>query len=116
MTLPTDDVIAQAVAVADAAMDFDALKTAVERFDGCNLKRSARATIFESGKRGADVMVIGSAPSRDDDTSGVAFSGAEGLMLEKMFAAIGLSRHDDIYASFCVPWSPPGGLHQHNCT
>lgn len=109
VTIPSDEVIDQAVEIAAAAGDLDALKSAMESFDGCNLKRSARSTVFEGGNRGANLMLIGGCPSRDDDVSGAAFSGADGLMLEKMLAAIGLSRSQDVYQGFCVPWSPPGG-------
>lgn len=108
VTLPTEEVVAKAVAMADAAQDLDALKQAVETFEGCNLKRSARSTIFEGGKRGARLMIIGGAPTGNDDNAGSAFSGPNGLLLEKMLGAIGLSRHEDIYMSYCVPWNPPG--------
>jgi DNA polymerase len=108
VTLPTEEVIAKAIALADVASDLDALKQAVETFEGCNLKRSARSTIFEGGKRGAKLMIIGGAPTGIDDNAGSAFSGPNGLLLEKMLSAIGLSRHDDVYISYCVPWSPPG--------
>ncbi|WP_018687380.1 uracil-DNA glycosylase [Ahrensia kielensis] len=108
VTLPTEEVVAKAIAMADAAQDLDALKQAVETFEGCNLKRSARSTIFEGGKRGARLMIIGGAPTGNDDNAGSAFSGPNGLLLEKMLGAIGLSRHEDVYMSYCVPWNPPG--------
>lgn len=109
VTLPTQEVVEQAAALAKSANDLDELKKIVEAFEGCNLKRSARSTIFEGGTRGAKTMMIGGCPSRDDDISGSALSGAEGLLFEKMLASIGLSRTEDIYYGFCVPWSPPGG-------
>lgn len=109
LSIPNDEVVAQAVAAAAAAQDLDALKATIEAFEGCNLKRSARSTVFEGGKRGARIMLIGGCPSRDDDVSGTALSGADGILLEKMLGAIGLSRHEDVYHGFCVPWSPPGG-------
>lgn len=109
LTIPNDEVIEHAVATAAAAADLDQLKAAIEAFEGCNLKRSARSTIFEGGNRDARLMLVGGCPSRDDDVSGTAFSGADGIMLEKMLGAIGLSRHEDVYHGFCVPWSPPGG-------
>lgn len=109
LSIPNDEVVAQAVSAAAAAQDLDALKIAIETFEGCNLKRSARSTVFEGGNRDAPLMLIGGCPSRDDDVSGTALSGADGILLEKMLGAIGLSRHNDVYHAFCVPWSPPGG-------
>lgn len=109
VTLPSDEVVANAIASAASADNLDALKSAIETFEGCNLKRSARSTVFEGGNRGARLMLIAGCPSRDDDVSGTALSGADGILLEKMLGAIGLSRHEDVYHGFCVPWSPPGG-------
>ncbi len=109
VTLPTQEVVEQAIASAQSAKNLDELKQVVENFEGCNLKRSARSTVFEGGRRGAKIMLVGGCPSRDDDISGTALSGADGLLLEKMLAAIGLSRTEDVYHGFCVPWSPPGG-------
>lgn len=109
VVIPTEEVVSQAVEAAQAAEDLDALKSVVERFEGCNLKRSARSTVFEGGKRGAKIMLIGGCPSRDDDMSGAAFSGADGILLDKMLQAIGLSRHEDTYLGFCAPWATPGG-------
>lgn len=108
VTIPNGAVVEKAAETAEAAKNLDALRTSVETFDGCNLKRSARSTVFEGGTRGAPLMVIGGTPSRDDDVSGAAFSGADGALLEKMLLAIGLSHRTDVYFGFCVPWSPPG--------
>jgi DNA polymerase len=107
--IPDDQAVELAQKTAAAAGDLDALRAAVEAFEGCNLKRSARATIFEGGTRGAGLMLVGAAPSRDDDKNGEAFSGIDGILLGKMLAAIGLDRKADIYAGFCVPWTVPGG-------
>lgn len=107
--IPDDQAVELAQRTAAAAGDLDALRAGVEAFDGCNLKRSARSTIFEGGTRGAELMLIGAAPSRDDDKNGEAFSGIDGILLGKMLAAIGVDKQTDIYAGFCVPWTVPGG-------
>jgi len=107
--IPDDRAVELAQETAAAAGDLDALRAAVEAFDGCNLKRSARNTIFEGGRRGAGLMLVGAAPSRDDDKNGEALSGIDGILLGKMLAAIDLDKQTDIYAGFCVPWTVPGG-------
>lgn len=107
--VPDSNAIALAETVAAAAQDLDQLAAAVAQFDGCNLKRSARSTVFEGGNRAAKLMIIQSQPSREDDAAGAAFQGPEGVLLHAMLAAIGLDRDRDIYVGYCVPWCPPGG-------
>ena len=105
--MPDADAIALAQAAAKKASSLDELRLAVEAFEGCNLKLTARNTVFEGGTRGAAVMVVCDAPGRDDDASGDALSGAEGRLFDRMLAAIGLSR-ETCYIGFAVPWRVPG--------
>lgn len=121
VTVPDDQALAVAEQAAAGASNLDELQAAVEAFEGCNLKRSARHTVFEGGRRGADLMFVGAAPSRDDDKNGQALSGIDGILFGKMLAAIGLDRASDVYCGFCVPWAVPGGerptpLHLKICT
>ncbi|RUV35812.1 uracil-DNA glycosylase, partial [Mesorhizobium sp. M1A.T.Ca.IN.004.03.1.1] len=60
--IPDGEAVQQARFVAEAARSLSELKTAIESFNGCNLKHSARSTIFASGDPGSGIMVIGSAP------------------------------------------------------
>ena len=105
--MPDADAIALAREVARKAETLDQLRTAVESFEACNLKLTARNTVFEGGARGAGIMVVCDAPGRDDDASGDALSGAEGRLFDRMLAAIGLSR-ETCYIGFAVPWRVPG--------
>jgi len=52
-------------------------------------------------------MVIGEAPGADEDLQGKPFVGLSGQLLDKMLAAIGLTR-ETVYISNIVPWRPPG--------
>ena len=105
--IPDAEAVALAGEVAAQAETLDDLRKAVEAFEGCNLKLTARSTIFEGGRRGAPVMAIQDAPGRDDDASGEALTGPEGQLFDRMLAAIGRSR-DDCYLGFAVPWRVPG--------
>jgi len=105
--IPDAEAIALAREVAARAETLDDLHKAVETFEGCNLKLTARSTLFEGGRRGAAMMAIQDAPGRDDDASGEALTGPEGQLFDRMLAAIGLSR-DDCYLGFTVPWRVPG--------
>jgi len=107
------DPVAVARAMALAAPDLPALAGALAAFDVCELKRGARSLVFADGTPAARVMVIGEAPGRDEDLEGRPFVGRAGQLLDRMFAAIGLSRtHPDpdraLYITNTVPWRPPG--------
>jgi uracil-DNA glycosylase len=104
---PTDS-LAQAVALAKACTSIEALRKAVEAFDGCTLKSHARATLFANGTVGAPIMIIGEAPDRSDDDTGMCFSGPAGQLLDKMLASIGLDRASNCYLTNMIPWRPPG--------
>ena len=98
-----------AAAVASAAMTLADLQAAVAGFDGCELKRGARNTVFADGQAGARVMIVGEAPGADEDRLGKPFVGRAGQLLDAMFRAIGLARDDgSLYIANILPWRPPG--------
>lgn len=106
------DPIAEAGAMAAAAGSLAALAGAQEAYPYCNLKRGARNFVFADGDARARVMVIGEAPGREEDQEGRPFVGAAGQLLDKMFAAIGLSRtatdpEAALYITNVLPWRPP---------
>ena len=106
------DAVAQATALATAAPDLIALRSAVAAFDLCELKKGARNTVFADGNPAARVMIIGEAPGRDEDIEGCPFIGRAGKLLDKMLAAINLSRKSEnaesaVYIANVLPWRPP---------
>ncbi|MGB8813014.1 MAG: uracil-DNA glycosylase [Paracoccaceae bacterium] len=107
---PPADAVAQDVA--GRAASLAELRSALEGFERCELKRGAKATVFATGNPAARVMVIGEAPGRDEDAEGRPFIGRMGLMLDRMFAAIGMGRdHPDpahaLYLTTLMPWRTP---------
>ena len=105
--IPDGEAVQQARFVAESARSLGELKTAIEAFNGCNLKHSARSTIFASGDAESGIMVIGSAPGAEDDREGIPFSGKSGQLFDKMLTAIGLAR-SAILLTQVIPWRPPG--------
>ncbi|WP_047463038.1 uracil-DNA glycosylase family protein [Rhizobium rhizogenes] len=105
--IPDEQAVEQARFAAESARSLSELKTALEAFNSCNLKNSARSTIFASGTPEGRIMVIGPMPTADDDREGAPFAGRTGQLLDKMLAAIGLKR-DDILLTNVIPWRPPG--------
>jgi len=83
------------------------LQTALQHYDGCDLKQTAINLVFADGNPLADLMIIGDAPAEEEDRQGIPFVGPEGQLLDKMLAAIGLGR-GDVYLTNLVFWRPPG--------
>ncbi len=97
-----------ATKLAANAQTLDELKTALEGFDGCALKKTAKNTVFSDGIADADVMIVGEAPGQDEDRQGKPFVGRSGQLLDKMLATIFLSREENVYIANVVPWRPVG--------
>ena len=103
-----DEAIKAAEAAARAASSFEALAAAVAAFEGCSLKAGARMTVFSDGVPGADLLVLGEAPGREEDMTGKPFVGRAGQLLDRMLAAIGRSRASNTLISNVIYWRPPG--------
>lgn len=108
-TISIDDseMVAAARALAAQASSLAALRDAIARFDGCALANTAKNLVLDEATTSARVMLIGEAPRRDDDLEGQPFAGETGRLLDRMLAAIGLTR-GDVYLANLLPWRPPG--------
>lgn len=94
--------------LAASAKTLGELRAALESFEGLSLKRTATQMVFADGNPEARVMVVGEAPGADEDRAGKPFVGVSGQLLDRMFAAIGLSRESTLYISNVINWRPPG--------
>lgn len=92
--------------IAAAAKTLTELKTAIEKYEAGPLSSRARQSVFARGNPEADVMIIGEAPGKDEDMAGKPFMGREGLLLDRMMAAIGLSEESS-YMTTVVNWRLP---------
>lgn len=108
VTIPGEEAVDLARRVAEAASSLAELKQAIEGFEGCNLKASARNSVFPSEAGALPILIFGATPSVEDDREGIPFSGAHGELLTKMFASIGINLAETTLAH-SVPWRPPGG-------
>lgn len=75
-----------------AGMDWPALREAVAGCQACGLCRTRRHTVFGVGHEQAQLMVVGEAPGEQEDRQGEPFVGAAGQLLDRMLAALGLTR------------------------
>jgi DNA polymerase len=95
-------------AMAQAASTVAELRAAVEAFEGCALKATARNTVFSDGIDDAPVLLIGEAPGKEEDEQGKPFVGRSGQLLDRMLALIGLDRRKNVLISNTIYWRPPG--------
>ena len=97
----------KAQSIAEQCTTIGQLRSAIESFDGCDIKSLATNTVFADGNPNAKMMLIGEAPGANEDLKGIPFCGASGMLLDKMLKAIGFDR-TTVYISNAVFWRPPG--------
>ena len=74
------------------AMDWPALRDAVASCQACGLCSSRQQTVFGAGHPQARWMIVGEAPGEQEDRQGEPFVGRAGQLLDRMLAAIDLTR------------------------
>jgi uracil-DNA glycosylase family 4 len=94
--------------LAAEAKSVEALKAALEGFNALTLKRTATQIVFADGNPASRIMIVGEKPGPDEDRLGRPFAGQQGQLLDKMLAAIGLSREENVYITNVINWRPPG--------
>ena len=96
-----------------AALDWRALHEAVAGCRACGLCESRTQTVFGVGHELAHWMVVGEAPGENEDREGEPFVGAAGQLLDRMLAALQLSRAADgapersVYIANTLKCRPP---------
>lgn len=110
---PSGGAVAEAEALAGRARTLADLAAAQAAFDGVEIKRGARNFCFADGNPDARLMIVTDAPDEDEDAAGCPLAGRTGQLLDRMLAAIGLSRSGPdpartVYIASAVPWRPPG--------
>lgn len=100
------DGFGSAVEIAAKCRTLAELRSAMESFEGSQLKKLATNTVFADGNPNSRIMFIGEAPGYDEDKAGLPFVGRAGKLLDKMMAAIGLDR-TRAYIINVMPWRPP---------
>lgn len=97
----------------DTALTIADVAAALSAFDDCPLKKTATNLCYWDGQANARVMLVGEAPGRDEDLQGKPFVGRSGQLLDRMLAAVGLSRQADdrdqaVFITNVIFWRPPG--------
>lgn len=87
-------------------LSWDALFAAVSGCRRCRLCATRANAVLGEGSPRSGIMFVGEGPGRDEDATGRPFVGAAGQLLDRMIAAIGLSRQD-VYIANIVKCRPP---------
>jgi DNA polymerase len=114
VSAPAPVVSVQGASRADlATLDWPALRSAVAGCQACSLCSSRTQTVFGVGHPQAHWMVVGEAPGENEDLQGEPFVGAAGQLLDRMLAALQLSRAADgppersVYIANTLKCRPP---------
>lgn len=105
--LQAEPAMAPAVVQDVSAWDWPDLEAAVSHCTACGLHQGRSQTVFGTGNRKADWMLIGEAPGVEEDRQGEPFVGEAGQLLNRMLEAIGLQRAQ-VYIANIVKCRPPG--------
>ena len=87
-------------------LDWPELASRVAGCTRCTLHETRTRTVFGTGNRAADWMIVGEAPGADEDRQGEPFVGRAGQLLTAMLAAIGL-RREEVYITNILKCRPP---------
>jgi len=91
---------------ASASNNWDELQAEVANCTKCALCKTRTQTVFGSGNKRADWMLVGEAPGQHEDEQGLPFVGNAGLLLTEMLRAIGLSR-EEVFITNILKCRPP---------
>jgi DNA polymerase len=89
-----------------AGLDWPALEARVAHCTRCALHETRTRTVFGTGNREADLLVIGEAPGADEDRQGEPFVGRAGQLLTEMLKAAGYQRNE-VFITNILKCRPP---------
>jgi uracil-DNA glycosylase family 4 len=84
-----------------------ALKMRADACTKCVLSSSRSNAVVGSGSLDASIVLVGEAPGRKEDESGLPFVGSAGKLLDKLLESSGL-RRGDVFIMNVVKCRPPG--------
>ena len=82
------------------------LKKLINSIENCNLKENSKNLILGDGNIESPIMIVGEAPSLEEDKSGKTFQGEDGSLLKKMLLAINIKK-EKIYSTYAINFRPP---------
>ncbi|MCR5171503.1 MAG: uracil-DNA glycosylase [Treponema sp.] len=94
-------------ASAPEGASLESISAQIAQCTRCSLSKSRHNTVPGTGVPNPTVLVIGEAPGYEEDMQGLPFVGPAGQLLDKMLAAIQLSRTSNTYILNILKCRPP---------
>lgn len=89
--------------------DLHALASAVSICKNCDLHTRRKQAVVGSGSEQPVLLVIGDAPEMEDENTGIPFSAAHDVFLDKWLKALNLYRDENVYLTQLTKCRAPGG-------
>lgn len=84
------------------------IKAIADRCKVCSMAKGRTNTVVADGEPGCPIVMIGEAPGREEDLSGVPFVGNSGKLLTEILKACNLHRGKDVAICNVLKCRPPG--------
>ncbi len=109
---PVPATLTRSDTAAIAQLAWPALRQAVADCRACKLCEGRKQTVFGVGHEQAHWMIVGEAPGEHEDAQGEPFVGDSGKLLDRMLAALKLSRNagtpqQQVYIANTLKCRPP---------
>jgi len=92
--------------------DLEALELRARACTACGLRPGCSGVVAGEGHPAAPLLIVGKAPGGDEDRLSRPFAGQAGELLDRMLAAVDLTRQDT-YVTTVVKCRPPGDRTPH---
>ena len=89
------------------AGDLQSLETCIRECRACDLGQRRQQAVPGMGDTRPDWLIVGEAPGEEEDRQGLPFVGRAGQLLDRMLAAMGLSREQKVYITNVIKCRPP---------
>lgn len=87
-------------------MNWQELNETISNCHLCSLAKERTNVVIGSGNQDADLLIVSEGPGHNEDLQGKPFVGKAGQLLDKILAAIDLTRND-VYLTNIVKCRPP---------
>ena len=87
--------------------NLDELAKVCSQCAACPLAQTRRNVVFGVGNPHSEILFVGEGPGENEDLQGEPFVGRGGQFLDKLLAAVDMSRHTNVYIANIVKCRPP---------